>query len=104
MRNITDLHESISRAMFYMATTEDKRQKEYWQLQINDMKADLAVIDLMDEIETKAQRQPYEVTTDDLSTIVGIIRDKKKFQVLELDRRWSWRAMDWLYYLKYKER
>lgn len=101
----TNLSEALMAAKFRASCAINARQREEFQNEINHLEAEIAVIDLMEEVSLRDSRKPIEVLTDDIATVSKLfsLHHKREIRIIELDKHWSWRPMGWLYYIKYKE-
>lgn len=71
-----------------------------YQQEIYQMEAELAVMELMEEVDEQTNPREWEVLTDSLETVCSLFRDTQ-VKILELDKRWSWRALNWMHYVKW---
>lgn len=75
---------------------------EWYEMQIEELEAELAVDELLCELEAEfTPPKLYKVETDCGANVMELCRDAR---VVKMEIKWSWRAFDWLFFVEYYER
>ena len=88
----------VYRARLFGCT--DMQERIRYEMEIDQMEAELAVMELMAEVDEQTNSKSWELQTDSLDTIESLFKDPN-VKVLNLDVKWSWRALNWMYYIKW---
>jgi hypothetical protein len=72
---------------------------DWYKKQIEELEAELAVDELLCEVEQKiTPPQVHKLWTDNGTTVWGLCR---KANVTKIEVRWSWRWFNWMFYVEY---